>query len=246
MRQDHYTYFQFIRQLKRWGGRSKRIHFMFERQEVYEQLGLSAKCRVLAILRYKLPRYADEVLTNRNVSTSSRCSTRSFFFDAYRKDAAATLAMEGVAGWRGAVEGRSSSVSLPSGDSSTWWARFPSTGSGGGLDLFIASSTACSAGERKYWAPSLRSGRWGCEAGVSEAVLDPTSGEGDEILVGVIAGMMNENLYNFESWNQGYICESDSILKGDSDYRWLGLKGTLKYKCVLMILRWSCSDSDIY
>jgi hypothetical protein len=35
-------------------------------------------------------------LTNKNVSTSSRCSGRNFFTIAYRKAAAATLLIEGT------------------------------------------------------------------------------------------------------------------------------------------------------
>jgi hypothetical protein len=72
--------------------------------------------------------------------------------------------MEGN-GWGSVVEGDplSGSVSLPSVVSPGPRVRFPSTDSGGGLDLIMDSSKACSARERKNVAPSLRSGRWGCE-----------------------------------------------------------------------------------
>ena len=68
--------------------------------------------------------------------------------------------MEGN-GWGSVVEGDplSGSVSLPSVVSPGPRVRFPSTDSGGGLDLIMDSSKASSARERKNVAPSLRSGR---------------------------------------------------------------------------------------
>src|ERR1700678_880572 len=109
--------------------------------------------------------------------------------------------------WSCVVEGDSlsGSVSLPSVESSTPHGRFPSAdsgiGSGAGLDLIMAFSTACSAGERKIVAPSLRSGRWGCELGISAAAFP---GLGVGVAVGAIVGVMQQNQ------NRLYIIISDS------------------------------------
>src|SRR5271156_1819007 len=110
------------------------------------------------ILRYKHQDITQEVLTSNNASTSSRCSGRSFFLDAYCRAAAVTLPKEDVVdeGCTGEERSSSCSVSLPSSGSPAGRVRFPSDNSGIGLeDLFIASSTACSAAERKNRAPSL-------------------------------------------------------------------------------------------
>ena len=120
-----------------------------------------------SIFRHKPKRYVKGVLTNKKASTSSCCLGQSFFFDTYHRVAAATLLMEGK-DWGCVVKGGplSGSVSLPSVEPFAGCAHFPSTGSGVGLDLIMASSIACSAAERKIMAPSLRSGRWGCELGI--------------------------------------------------------------------------------
>ena len=108
-----------------------------------------------------------QLLTSKKVSSSSRCSGRSFLCVAYSKAVAVTLLMEGKDVW-GCIGGRVDVSSLPSLPlSSSWCGCFPSTGSGGGLHLNMASCKACSTGERRIMAPSLWSGQrgWGADLG---------------------------------------------------------------------------------
>ena len=157
-----------------------------------------------------------QLLTSKKVSSSSYCSGCSFLCVAYPKAAAVTLLMEGRDVW-GCIGGGvdlSLLLSLPL--LSSWCGCFPSTGSGGGLDLNMASCKACSAGKRRIMAPSLWSGwrGWGAEVSGRSWCWMVTSEKGEAIARMILQGEKQQHFIRVpRMWLKPGYYDSVSIQK---------------------------------
>lgn len=140
------------------------------------------------------PKHINEVLTCKKALSLSHWSGQSFLCVAYCKVVAFRLLKEDANNQaHSVVEVPSSgSVSPLSCSSYCSWVLFPSTSSGGGLDLSIALCRACLAEESRMTVPSLWREQRHCKVNTSwdawewaESPEDPV-----DVEVGAIGGMI--------------------------------------------------------